>query len=155
MLGWKCLHSNRSLFFAFLYINIKILNFFQFIFLLHDQQFPFANKLIIDTRTKFYIYARRAFRLQKTHQWRSNPKKLNRSNNVRSWNYTLVNFKTHYTILYNSSLPTALYRRPSYQQTVIYGSFQNSQCKFIIFSVKRSWNEKYYRKVCKLTQSRI
>ena len=27
-----------------------------------------VNKLIIDTRTKFYIYARRAFRLQKTHQ---------------------------------------------------------------------------------------
>ena len=28
----------------------------------------FVNKLIIDTRTKFSIYARRAFRLQKTHQ---------------------------------------------------------------------------------------
>ena len=27
-----------------------------------------VNKLIIDTRTKFCIYARRAFRLQKTHQ---------------------------------------------------------------------------------------
>ena len=25
-------------------------------------------KLIIDTRTKFYIYTRRAFRLHKTHQ---------------------------------------------------------------------------------------
>ena len=38
------------------------------------------NKLIIDIRTKFSIYARRAFRLQKTHQWRSNPKKLKRPN---------------------------------------------------------------------------
>ena len=27
-----------------------------------------VNKLIIETRTKFSIYARRAFRLQKTHQ---------------------------------------------------------------------------------------
>ena len=27
-----------------------------------------VHKLIIDTRTKFSIYARRAFRLQKTHQ---------------------------------------------------------------------------------------
>ena len=34
------------------------------------------NKLIIDTRTKFNIYARRAFCLQKTHHWRSNPKKF-------------------------------------------------------------------------------
>ena len=29
---------------------------------------PNINKLIIDTRTKFCIYARRAFRLQKTPQ---------------------------------------------------------------------------------------
>ena len=27
-----------------------------------------VNKLIIDTKTKFCIYARRAFRLQNTHQ---------------------------------------------------------------------------------------
>ena len=44
-----------------------------------------SEKLIIDTRTKFCIYARRAFRLQKTHQWRSNPTKLKRPNKVRSW----------------------------------------------------------------------
>ena len=44
-----------------------------------------VNKLIIDTRTKFSIYARRAFRLQKTHQWRSNPKNLKRPNKVRCW----------------------------------------------------------------------
>ena len=30
--------------------------------------FNVLNKRIIDTRTKFSIYARRAFRLQKTHQ---------------------------------------------------------------------------------------
>ena len=38
----------------------------------------FENKLIIDTRIKFCIYTRRAFRLHKTHQWRSIPNKLNR-----------------------------------------------------------------------------
>ena len=42
------------------------------------------NKLIIDTRIKFSKYARRAFRLQKTHQYRSNPKKLKMPNKVRS-----------------------------------------------------------------------
>ena len=45
----------------------------------HSVCFVVVNKLIIDTRTKFYIYARRAFRLQKTHQWRSNSKKLKKS----------------------------------------------------------------------------
>ena len=45
-----------------------------------------SNKLIIDTRTKFCIYARGAFSLHKTHQWRSNPKKeKKRPNKVRSW----------------------------------------------------------------------
>ena len=60
--------------------------------------FPFADvqiwkfgiekiekKLIIDTSTKFCIYARRAFRLPKTHQWRWNPKKAKRQKKVRSW----------------------------------------------------------------------
>ena len=40
--------------------------------------FLYLNKLIIDIRTKFCIYARRAFRLQKTRQWRFNPNWLKR-----------------------------------------------------------------------------
>ena len=51
------------------------------------------NKLIIDTRTKFCIYARRVFCLQKTHQWRSNPKKLKRPNKVWSWRAFPQNMK--------------------------------------------------------------
>ena len=43
-----------------------------------------VNKFIIDTRIRFWIYTRRTFRLQKTHQWRANPKKSKRPNNVRS-----------------------------------------------------------------------
>ena len=35
-----------------------------------------VNKLIIDISIQFCIYARRVFRLQKTHQCRSDPKKV-------------------------------------------------------------------------------
>ena len=48
----------RNIVESFLYVNVCTVL----------AKFIVNNKLIIDTRTKFSIYARLAFRLQKTHQ---------------------------------------------------------------------------------------
>ena len=66
---------------------------------------------------KFYIYVRRAFRLQKTHQWRSNQKMLIRPNKVRirSWRA--------WEVEYHNSLK-------SYMTKIVFFFLQNECCSF-------------------------